>query len=62
MKVLALVDRDTRTARTMVVDNVTAATLMPIVRANVAKEATHQHLRPHNFTHIHVASSRVERV
>jgi transposase-like protein len=40
MKVLALVDRDTRTARTMVVDNVTAATLMPIVRANVAKEAT----------------------
>ena len=40
MKVLALVDRDTRTARTMVVDNVTAATLMPIVRANVAREAT----------------------
>jgi transposase-like protein len=40
MKVLALIDRDTRTARTMVVDNVTAATLMPIVRTNVAKEAT----------------------
>ena len=40
MKVLALVDRDTGKARTMVVDNVTAATLMPIVRANVAKEAT----------------------
>jgi len=40
MKVLALVDRETGKARTMVVDNVTAATLMPIVRANVAKEAT----------------------
>ena len=40
MKVLALVDRETGRARTMVVDNVTAATLMPIVRANVAKEAT----------------------
>ncbi len=40
MKVLALVDRDSGKARTMVVDNVTAATLMPIVLANVAKEAT----------------------
>ena len=40
MKVLALVDRDSGRARTMVVDNVSAATLMPIVRANVAKEAT----------------------
>lgn len=40
MKVLALVDRDTGKARTMVVDNVTATTLMPIVRANVAREAT----------------------
>jgi transposase-like protein len=40
MKVLALVDRDTGKARTMVVDNVSAATLMPIVLANVAREAT----------------------
>ena len=40
MKVLALVDRDSGKARTIVVDNVSAATLMPIVRANVAKEAT----------------------
>ena len=40
MKVLALVDRDSGKARTMVVDNVSAATLMPIVIANVAKEAT----------------------
>jgi transposase-like protein len=40
MKVLALVDRDTGKARTMVIDNVSAATLMPIVVANVAREAT----------------------
>jgi len=40
MKVLALVDRETGTARTMVVDNVTAATLVPIVKANIAREAT----------------------
>ena len=39
MKVLALVDRDTGKARTMVVDEVTAKTIMPIVKANVAKEA-----------------------
>ncbi|MBA3667873.1 MAG: IS1595 family transposase [Sphingomonas sp.] len=40
MKVLALIDRDSGIARTMIVDNVSAATLMPIVRANVAREAT----------------------
>jgi transposase-like protein len=39
MKVLALVDRNTGHARTMVVDDVTAKTIMPIVKANVAKEA-----------------------
>lgn len=39
MKVLALVDRDSGKARTMVVDNVRAETLMPIVLANVAREA-----------------------
>ena len=39
MKVLALIDRDSRQARTMVIDNVNADTLMPIVLANVAKEA-----------------------
>lgn len=39
MKVLALVDRESGTARTMVVDNVNAATLMPIVLENVAREA-----------------------
>ena len=39
MKVLALIDRDTGKARTMVVDAVTAAPVMPIVKANVAREA-----------------------
>ena len=39
MKVLALVDRDTGQARTMVIENVKAETLMPIVLANVAREA-----------------------
>ena len=39
MKVLALVDRATGQARTMVIDNVNAATLMPIVLDNVAREA-----------------------
>lgn len=39
MKVLALVDRDSGKARTMVVDDVRAETLMPLVIANVAREA-----------------------
>lgn len=39
MKVLALVDRNTGKARTMVVDQVNARTVMPIVKANVAREA-----------------------
>lgn len=39
MKVLALVDRDTGHARTMVVDTATAREIMPIVRANIAREA-----------------------
>lgn len=39
MKVLGLIDRNTGSVRTMVVDDVTAATIMPIVKANVAREA-----------------------
>ena len=39
MKVLALIDRDSGKARTMVIDDVNAKTLMPIVIGNVAKEA-----------------------
>ena len=39
MKVLALVDRSTGKARTMVIDDVKAETLMPLVVANVRREA-----------------------
>jgi hypothetical protein len=39
MKVLSLVDRDTKQARSMVIDDVDIATVAPIVRENVAKEA-----------------------
>lgn len=38
-KVLALVDRETGRARSMVVDKVTTKEIAPIVRANVAREA-----------------------
>jgi transposase-like protein len=38
-KVLALVDRETGTARSMVVGDLKATTLAPIVRANVTREA-----------------------
>ena len=40
MKVLALVDRKTGKARTMVIEGTTASHLMPIIAANVAREAT----------------------
>ena len=39
-KVLALVDRDTGKSRTMVVDDLKAKTLTPILRENIASEAT----------------------
>jgi transposase-like protein len=38
-KVLALVDRATGEARTMVIDDISAKTIVPIIRENVAKEA-----------------------
>lgn len=38
-KVLSLIDRDSGRARSMVIDNLKSATLIPIVRENVAKEA-----------------------
>jgi len=40
MKVLSLVERNTGRSRMIKVDKVTAATIAPIVRANVAREAT----------------------
>jgi transposase-like protein len=39
MKVLTLVDRDTGRARSMVMDNLTAKEIAPILRENMAKEA-----------------------
>jgi len=39
MKVLTLVDRDSGQARSMVVDNLKPATIAPILRENMAKEA-----------------------
>ncbi|MBI1187665.1 MAG: IS1595 family transposase [Alphaproteobacteria bacterium] len=39
VKVLALVDRETGRSRAMVVDEVRARTLLPILQANIAKEA-----------------------
>jgi transposase-like protein len=40
MKVLTLVDRESGKAKSMVVDNLKISTLLPIIRENVAKEAT----------------------
>jgi hypothetical protein len=39
MKVLTLVDRETKQARSMVVDNIKPATIAPILRENMAHEA-----------------------
>jgi transposase-like protein len=39
MKVLTLVDRETRQARSMVVDNLRPSTVAPILRENMAREA-----------------------
>lgn len=40
MKVLTLVDRTTGRAKSMVVDNLKVATLLPILKANIAADAT----------------------
>ena len=40
MKVLSLVDRETGKARSMVVDDLSAKTLVPILQENIAKEAS----------------------
>lgn len=39
LKVLTLVDRETGSARSMVVDNLSPATVTPILQANIAREA-----------------------
>jgi transposase-like protein len=52
MKVLALVDRDTGRARTMVIDGVNPEILMPIVLANVAREARTMTDEHYGYRHI----------
>jgi transposase-like protein len=39
MKVLTLIDRDTRQAKSMVIEDITISTIAPILRKNLAKEA-----------------------
>lgn len=59
MKVLALVDRNSGQARTMVIDNVNAETLIPIVLANVERESRvmtdehsgYRHIKDHFAAH-----------
>jgi transposase-like protein len=59
MKVLTLVDRATGRAKSMVVDDLKVSTLLPILKANIAKEATvytdeaiqYDHLRKHFAVH-----------
>ena len=62
MKVLSLVDRTTRRAKSMVIDDLKALTIMPILKANIDKEATiytddalqynsvRKHFADHDFT------------
>ena len=62
MKVLSLVDRTTRRAKSIVIDDLKASTIMPILKANIAKEATiytddalqyngvRKHFADHDFT------------
>lgn len=40
MKVLSLVDRETKQVRSVVVDDIKPSTIIPILEANIAKEAT----------------------
>lgn len=66
MKVLALIDRDSGKARMMVIDDVKAETLLPIVLANVAREARvmtdehsgYRHLKDHFMAHGTTAHGR----
>lgn len=70
MKVLALVDRDSGKARTMVIDDVNAKTLLPIVLDNVAREARimtdehsgYRHLKGHFAGHSTTSHGRGEYV
>ena len=70
MKVLSLVDRNTKRAKSMVIDDLKAKTIIPILRDNIAKEATiytddalqyvslPKHFAAHDFT-VHSAGEYV---
>jgi transposase-like protein len=62
-KVLSLVDRTTGQARSVVVDDVRATTLMPIILANVAREAKMVSDENYSYKHLHkeVASHQIVR-
>src|SRR5215218_6883234 len=59
MKVLSLLDRETKQARSVVVDDLKPATIVPILEENIAKEARvmtdegghYHHLRDHFLEH-----------
>jgi len=69
-KVLSLIDRNSGKARSLVVDNVKAATLIPIIRASVAREARiltdeaaqYQHVSHHFADHAFTRHSAGEYV
>jgi transposase-like protein len=69
-KVLALVDRTTGQARSMVVDSLSAKTVMPILRENIAQEARvltdeagqYKYAKVHFASHAFVTHSRGEYV
>ncbi len=52
MKVLTLIDRDTKTARSCVIDDLKIATIAPIINENVAKEAALMTDEAHRFKSI----------
>lgn len=69
-KVLSLIDRDTKCARSMVVDNVNAKTIVPILQENIEREARvvtddagqYHHLNDHFAEHEVVCHSAGEYV
>ena len=69
-KVLSLIDRDTKTAKSFVVDGVNAKTVVPILEENIAKEARiltddagqYHYLKDHFAEHEVVCHSKKEYV
>jgi transposase-like protein len=70
MKVLTLVDRDTGRAKSIVVDDLKIKTLLPILKENIAAEATvytdeamqYDHLNKHFAVHQSVNHGKEEYV